>query len=1357
MKNLKAISVLVLFLGIFLAGCAGSKGPEGPPGAGVTVAVTAEAEGTNCATGGSKVDFKDSEGTVLNSIFVCDGANGDSPVVTAENPGLNCDLGGVKVDYLGTVSFVCNGANGQSVTVTVEVAGANCEAGGLRIVSAAGTNYVCNGAAGVAGQSVAVTVVAAGANCAAGGLKLVSASGTNYVCNGANGQSVTVTVEVAGANCTNGGLKLTSAGGANYVCNGAPGTNGTNGQSVTVTVEPAGPNCPSGGIRVDSAGPTTRYVCNGLNCWDLDGDGVGDPEEDLNLDGFVDVWDCTMVPEKHGTVYGWVLYAPGKPAEGALVYLQGENRYAVTDQAGYYEFDYVGVGAHHRLTATMGDYYLEEEENIQVTNGYWYGVHDLYLHYKHPGLKGDFDLNWADASFAGKTVSDQSGNSVAGAGDVNGDGYDDILIADQWADPNGKNIAGEAYLFYGSPFLKGGYDLSWPDVVFQGKADSDYCGRVVSSAGDVNGDGYDDILISSPNAGGSKGEVYLVYGSSYLPAVWDFAATPPDVIFQGKASNAGIGDSISEAGDVNGDGYDDFLIGAYNADPLGRTNAGETYLVYGRDEQLYEVWPFAITAPSVTFLGIAAGDNSGYAVSEAGDVNGDGFDDILIGAWKVHVGGKSDAGETYLIYGGRSLPASWDLAGDAPNATFQGKAVDDQSGASVSGAGDVNGDGYDDILIGAKLADPSGKSAAGEAYLVYGSATWPANMVQDFSVTPPDVTFQGKAVNNESGRVVSGAGDVNGDGFADILIGAWGASPSGRPGAGETYLIYGGKYLPATWDFSGVSPDVVFQGKSIGDSSAYSVAGAGDVNGDGYADILIGATTADPPGRTSAGETYLVYGGLDPENYRHRELAGDFKVREADNLFLGAGINGKSGWSAALVGDVNGDGYDDILIGAWDMGRLGRFHNGEAYLYYGKPGLKGAHSINFPESMPSQPDVKFIGIKEDDNLGYSVSGAGDLNADGYDEILIGAPGAWGGKGEAYVIYGGNSMTPGTIWDFSTWSPQITITGKAAGDILGWSVSGAGDVNGDGYSDMLIGAPGADPSGRINAGEAYIIYGARVLSSTWDLSVTPPDVTFQGQAAGDGLGWSVSGAGDVNRDGFADILLGAYQASPGAKPQAGEAYLIYGSNSLPAAWDLSTTPAGAAFLGKNSGDQCGSSVSGAGDFNGDGYADILLGAPFTAVGVLSGAGEAYLVYGTALPLGTKDLAITPPDVTFQGRDTNGNLGGSVNKAGDVNRDGLADTIMGAPAAGAAGEGEADLVYGRAQLFGTWDFSSIPPDADFQGAGASDYCGGSVSGGGDVNGDGFDDLLIGAYLAAPLTLGNHLGETYLFYGSGRRALD
>ncbi len=408
-------------------------------------------------------------------------------------------------------------------------------------------------------------------------------------------------------------------------------------------------------------------------------------------------------------------------------------------------------------------------------------------------------------------------------------------------------------------------------AVLNGIDPGDGSGLSVSSAGDVNGDGFDDMLIGAnhadPNGGGS-GETYLVYGvASGIPASLDLSSLDGSngFVMNGIDASDSSGHSVSSAGDVNGDGFDDMLIGADGADPNGRYS-GETYLVYGAASGLPASLNLSDLDGSNGFVmnGIDALDFSGRSVSSAGDVNGDGFDDMLIGANQADPhGGQS--GETYLVYGAASgIPASLDLSSLNGSNGFVMNGIDayDYSGPSVSSAGDVNGDGFDDMLIGAFGADPNGNSS-GETYLVYGAASGiPASLDLSSLDGSNGFVMNGIDAFDFSGTSVSSAGDVNGDGFDDMLIGASRGDPNGG-GSGETYLVYGAASgIPASLDLSSLngSNGFVMNGIDAYDYSGLSVSSAGDVNGDGFDDMLIGANSADPNGHSS-GETYLVYGG----------------------------------------------------------------------------------------------------------------------------------------------------------------------------------------------------------------------------------------------------------------------------------------------------------------------------------------------------------------------------------------------------------------------------------------------------------------------------------------------------------------
>ena len=461
-------------------------------------------------------------------------------------------------------------------------------------------------------------------------------------------------------------------------------------------------------------------------------------------------------------------------------------------------------------------------------------------------------------------------------------------------------------------------------------------------------------------------------------------------------------------------------------------------------------------------------------------------------------------------------------------------------------------------------------------------------------------------------------------------------------------------------------------GEQATDFLGASVSNAGDVNGDGFEDYLVGAIYADDA-NIDTGSAYIVFGTgdfveevalLDLSNQEGYQISGDSEGDYAGEV--------------ASAGDIDGDGYDDLLIGAWASGDGADYHRGSVYLVWG-----GEGDLTTDLSAPGANGIEILGTEGGAFTGYTIDGAGDVNSDGYDDFLIGADGTdevGHDSGVSYLIYGGSraEMTASTIDLTNLGSRGIQLSGAAAEDKAGISVAGLGDVNGDGFDDLLVGAFYHD-EGVLDNGAAYLLYGSDNLNDIDLNNIASSGVKFIGASANDQLGYAVSSAGDVNGDGFDDMLMTEYGST------IGSTYLVYGGRhsvgeTINVA-DVVTGGDGVKIVNQAAYDSIGHTVSSAGDVNGDGYDDILIGSPYADAGGETGNGVAYVVFGGGLS-GTIDLtSLGDKGLTIYG-DPNTSVGSSVSGAGDIDGDGYDDLLVGAVNADFGNDaGGVYVIYGQ----------------------------------------------------------------------------
>ncbi|UAJ74007.1 FG-GAP repeat protein [Synechocystis sp. PCC 7339] len=863
-----------------------------------------------------------------------------------------------------------------------------------------------------------------------------------------------------------------------------------------------------------------------------------------------------------------------------------------------------------------------------------------------------------DLSTALVLESNQAGNGAGfktAIADVTGDGVADVIVS--------APAINTVYVVYGSTIknaLGNTTSLNLDNLGSGGFVLNTGTGQIGTGLGvaDINGDGVSDLLLGAPQANpvdysGSEdadskppafgGQVYVAFGGTglsgslnlnqlngsnglilngqafYNPSNVD-GGTPTDPNLQPDftiADNAGT--NVVNAGDINNDGFDDFIVSAANSAANGINGLGRAYVVFGKASG----WDNAIDLQNLDgtdgFIinGIYdttqnVGGNAGYSISAVGDINNDLFDDFIISAPTLGTNGPSSAtGQSYLILG----TGQWSdflnqgvLELSDVNTLnnrvflFNNPNSGTQLGLGLGSIGDVNGDGSPDLAIATPQLYPGVETS--QIYIAYGHPWVGAGGSIDVTKLRSDNGFVFQPITgNEIGTVKLGA-DINNDGYIDTLI-----ADAGFNGAGGkvAYIFFGSDPAQPSTFVDSVSITIASDdGLILGQQTL----DYGDFNNDGITDFVVARSGAQ-------GQSYatIVFGSEDSSIWSNVNPNTGIGINDllASNGGVNITVTGvpNQGKLVNLAsGDFNGDGIDDVLISSANL---------NPFIVFGQQAWSNGSTSNVNVLSQSLP----IQIEAGKPIS-AINSLGDVNGDGFEDFgLVGidfsANNLFG-----YVVFGKNNLASNSSINLATLNGSkgfelAPIAGSALAEQGGvGSISLAGDLNGDGFGDFIVGLTNDLNAGQ--TGAAYVVFGGRSLGSSGSFSLNNLNggngFTIQDPSSSGIVGYSVTGGGDINGDGYDDLVVSAPSAGNNQGDTKGSVYTLFGGANLGVGGsvDLSNLNGSNGFetVGAEANSFAGSFVGGLSDVNGDGFADLGIGAQGDNSQGVSGLG--YNVFG-----------------------------------------------------------------------------------------------------------------------------------------------
>ncbi|WP_158250369.1 gliding motility-associated C-terminal domain-containing protein [Aquimarina sp. I32.4] len=936
----------------------------------------------------------------------------------------------------------------------------------------------------------------------------------------------------------------------------------------------------------------------------------------------------------------------------------------------------------------------------------------------------------------GKNETDDMGESVSELGDVNGDGISDIIVGAPGVDDGTVENIGEAYVvFGGTGITSASVDINTLDgtngFVVRGIVTGERLGYSVSRAGDINNDGLEDVLI-----GTYSNDVIIIFGSTtgFLPL---YTRSDIDGVNGILIEDTNSHQNVSNAGDVNRDGIDDIIIGG------ALSTSGKAYVVYGNptigsinSADLDGTNGFVIQGFSGSFRW------DGIQVSNAGDINNDGVEDLVLGFPRYNEGATRAAGRVAVIFGrNTNFAATFELSTlNGTNGFYITEDIEYESlGNSVAPAKDFNNDGVDDLAI----------ASSRKAYVLYGKNT---TFSTSFRVSDlPD----GDKFVFEAGwylypyRIsdLDGLSDVNSDGITDLIVSVphW----DGYARSGGAYILYGGTALPnklQSLELKGTNGYQIFDDQRYSYKGfGHSVSNAGDFNNDGFNDFIVGEKLNNSDTYRTKGAFHVFFGNTldvidteDPiincpngvqELYTNTPLPNyiQFLASATDNCSYNTDMVYTQTPPEGTLFTSN----TSVTITATDRSGNTGFCSFTVNLETSSEEID-CSTTNFSISnLNGTNGFTLYGEEPHSETGYDVNTAGDVNNDGIDDFIVVAKGdvvnftgPYRGYhinviGGVYIVYGTTSGFPSNIFlkdlsgsDGFKISNELIPYVKTGSDNHFYKADTAGDVNNDGIDDIILSEPfRRSDSGGYRAGAVYVIFGSSSgFTPIVDLSTIDGTNGFVIKGISqEFLGIDLDNLGDINGDGIDDIIIA--NSSNDSRNIKGKCFIVYGSGSgFPASIKTDEINGVNGCVITNSGTSLhvvSRSVANVGDTNGDGINDIVIGGNTDRKHVVFGRSSNYPATLNVEDLnGANGFAVTHSvvDITYA----------EVGATDDINNDGFKDISF----------------RNQFVLFGKNTFSAEVDLATLDGTNGFSFSSNlsMLNHIGDFNNDGYQDVII-----------------------------